>query len=236
MRSPLEDGAWHDYDEVLSTQDVAAHEAKAGRGGVFFSRDQTLGRGRFGREWISEPDQSLTMSLAYLAYADHPRPYLVGMSIAVACAAVLRLEVAWPNDVIAGGRKVGGILTEIVTDDRGRRVPVVGVGLNLNQKAFPQEIADIATSVALYNGGSYSPRAVAEEVVARLATLPEPDGWADVSAVWSLFDHTPGKSYVTHEGDRALALGIGPEGQLICSVDGEMREILAADACFGPSA
>jgi len=97
-------------------------------------------------------------------------------------------------------------------------------------------LADIATSVALYNGGTYTPRTVAEEIVDRLGSLPEPETWADVAAVWNLFDHTPGKTYLTPDGKRAIALGIGPEGQLICSIDGEISEILAGDACFGPTA
>lgn len=233
MKSPLENGSWHDFDEVLSTQDPAAAEVKAGNGGVFFATNQTLGRGRFGREWISVPGDSLTMSLAFSAYADHPRPYLVGMTVAVAAAAVIHCELAWPNDLVADGHKLGGVLTELVLDDIGRRIPVVGVGINLNQKSFPPEISEIATSVALYNGGNQDARKVAEAIVARLALMPEPDHWSDLAPVWNLFDHTPGKKYRTADGHEAIGLGIGPEGQLVCSIDGETTSILAADAIFG---
>ncbi|HTQ10292.1 MAG TPA: biotin--[acetyl-CoA-carboxylase] ligase [Fimbriimonadaceae bacterium] len=233
MKSPLESGSWHDFDEVLSTQDLAANALKEGRGGVFFARNQTLGRGRFGREWISSPGESLTMSMAFLAYADHPRPYLVGMTVAVAAAAVLRCEVAWPNDLVADGGKLGGILTELIPDDQGRRIPIVGIGVNLNERSFPPEIAGIATSLALYNGGHYDPRAMGEAIVARLAKLPEPSAWKDLAPAWELFDHTPGKRYVTADGQEATGLGIGPEGQLLCSIKGETATIMAADAVFG---
>lgn len=233
MRSPLENGAWHNFDEVLSTQDLAANEVKEGGGGVFLALNQTLGRGRFGREWLSQPGDSLTMSMAFMAYADHPRPYLVGMTVAVAAAAVLHCELAWPNDLVVDGRKLGGILTEMVADDQGRRVPVVGIGINLNQKQFPAEIKEIAASMALYSGGSYVPLKIAEAIVGRLASLPEPNCWSDVSPVWKLFDHTPGKRYKTGQGEEAIALGIGSEGELVCSINGETTSIMAADAIFG---
>jgi len=233
MKSPLENGRWHDFDDVLSTQDIAANEVKEGRGGVFFARNQTLGRGRFGREWVSSPGDSLTMSMAFAAYADHPRPYLIGMTVAVAAAAVLHCELAWPNDLVADGGKLGGILTELVPDDQDRRIPVAGIGVNLNQRAFPPEIAGTATSLALYNGGHYEPRKVAEAIVERLAKLPEPQAWGDLAPAWSLFDRTPGKHYLAAEGVEAIALGIGPEGQLLCSIRGETATIMAADAVFG---
>ncbi len=233
MRSPLEQGSWFHFDDVLSTQDVASNGVKEGGGGVFFARNQTLGRGRFGRDWISQEGDSLTMSMAFLAYADHPRPYLIGMTVAVACAGVLHCELAWPNDLVAGGGKVGGILTELAPDDKDRRVPVVGVGINLNQRSFPPEIAGIATSLALQNGGHYDPLGTAEEIVARLALMPEPNTWTDVAPAWDLFDHTPGKRYKTMDGQEAVALGIGAEGQLVCSIAGETTTIMAADALFG---
>jgi BirA family transcriptional regulator, biotin operon repressor / biotin---[acetyl-CoA-carboxylase] ligase len=233
VRSPLENGAWHTLDEVLSTQDLAAAEAREGFGGVFFAANQTLGRGRFGRGWVSSAGDSLTMSLAFTAYADHPRPYLVGMTVAVAAAAVLHCEIAWPNDLVADGRKLGGILTELVADQEGRRVPVVGVGINLNHKHVPPEIAEIADSVARYSGGSYVPLKIGEAIVERLSKMPEPDKWSDLAPVWNLFDHTPGKRYRTVDGREAIALGIGPEGQLMCSIDGETSSIMAAEAMFG---
>lgn len=234
MKSPLENGSWHRFDDVLSTQDVAANEVRLGHGGVFYAINQTLGRGRLGREWISRDGESLTFSMAFTAYADHPRPFLVGMTVAVACAAVIHCELAWPNDLVADGKKLGGILTEMVKDDQGRLVPVVGVGINLNERTFPDPIADRATSVAMYNGGSYDPLAIAQAIVARLARMPEPNEWSDVAPVWSLFDHTPGKHYKLNDGQEAIALGVGPEGQLMCSVNGETTSVLAADAIFGP--
>jgi BirA family transcriptional regulator, biotin operon repressor / biotin---[acetyl-CoA-carboxylase] ligase len=171
--------------------------------------------------------------VVFPAYADHPRPYLVGMAVALAAAGSIHCELRWPNDLILGARKVGGILTELITDPQGRSVPIVGVGVNLNQKTFPEEIAPIATSKALYDGGMYDPEHVARTIVDRLALLPEPSNWSDLAPVWSLFDNTPGKIYKLPDGKEATALGVGPQGELLCAVNGESTTVLAADALFG---
>ncbi len=234
MRSPTTRYNWLELDEVTSTQAVAAEQLKSGgEVGIVLARHQTDGRGRFDRTWLSERDESLTMSLIFRDYADHKEPHLVGMNLALAAAGALHCQLRWPNDLCLHGRKLGGILTEIVADPKGRSVPIVGIGINLNQLTFPSEIADRATSLAIAHGGTYDPVAVAREIVDRLAHLPEPDHWTDLASIWSIFDDTPGKHYSLLDGTDALALGVGSRGELLCSVGGESRSILAADAFFG---
>lgn len=235
MKSPLDGGrSWEVLDSVKSTQNVAAQRLREGADvGVVFAHDQTAGRGRFDRIWLSHPGDSLTFSLIFHEYADHPRPYLIGMSVAAAVAGVVHCQLRWPNDLIEGERKLGGILTELLPDANGRRVPVVGVGLNLNQVEFPPEIADRATSLRLVRPGEYDPRAIGEAILRRLALLPEPERWADLWPVWELFDATPGKAYRLPSGEDAIALGIGSDGQLMASVEGESQAVMAAEALFG---
>lgn len=236
MKSPLDGGqSWEVLDAVESTQTVAAQRLREGAEvGVVFAHDQTAGRGRFDRVWLSRRGDSLTFSLIFRAYADHPRPYLIGMSVAAAVAGAIHCQLRWPNDLVEGDRKIGGILTELLPDAEGRRVPVVGVGINLNQTEFPPEIADRATSLRLVREGVYDPRTIGESILRRLALLPDPDKWADLWPVWELFDATPGKAYRLPSGEDAIALGIGSDGQLMASVDGESRAIMAAEALFGP--
>lgn len=237
MRSPLEDGyEWVSLGETPSTQTAAAEMLRGGsRVGVVFAKDQTAGRGRFGREWVSSPGDSLTYSLVFHAYPDHPRPHLVGMSVAVAAAGVLRCQLRWPNDLVIDKLKIGGILTELIADPAGRRIPIVGIGINLNQCAFPAELEPIATSLGLARGGQSDPESVGRRIIARLPSLPEPVSWGDLAPIWDLFDATPGKAFRLPTGEQATALGIGSEGQLLCSVGGESRSVLAAEALFGPS-
>ncbi|MCB8932233.1 MAG: biotin--[acetyl-CoA-carboxylase] ligase [Fimbriimonadaceae bacterium] len=234
MKNPLDDGPFLVLDEVESTQTVVADALRTGEPvGAVLALHQTRGRGRFDREWISEPGASLNLSLAMAAYSDHGEPWLVGMAVAVAVAGALHSELRWPNDLVLQGSKLGGILVEIVEDSRGRRVPVVGIGVNLNQTTFPEPLAKIATSLALHREGPFVPEEVARAILGRFAETPEPESWQSLEAIWGLFDDTPGKHYRLTDGREAVALGIGPHGELLCSVAGESMTVLAADAIFG---
>ncbi len=235
MRSPTSNGEiWIELDEVESTQTEAINHVRDGSNvGILFAHEQTGGHGRFDRKWISQKEDSLTASLIFRAYADHPKPYLVGMATALAVAGVLHCRLRWPNDLTFNDLKIGGILTQLLPDAEGKLVPVVGVGINLNQKEFPDEIAAMATSLSLSRGGNYDPQIILHKIVQRFESLPEPNSWADLRPIWDVFDFTPGKQYRLPSGELSLALGIGSEGQLLCSVDGESRSVLAAEAIFG---
>ncbi len=235
MKSPTAGGEiWTEVQEVGTTQALAAKYLASGEPiGVVFAHEQTAGKGRLGRVWVSKEGDSLTFSLIFRAYADHKKPYLVGMGVALAVAGVLHCQIRWPNDLVIGTLKIGGILTELMPDDQGRLVPVVGIGINLNQSEFPEEIAAIATSLSMSRGGTYDPQLMAHKIVERLAALPEPNEWSDLQPIWTIFDFTPGKKYKLPSGEEATALGIGSDGQLLCSVDGESRAVLAAEAIFG---
>lgn len=223
--------------ELESTQGAVAAAIAAGPwpyAGIM-ARHQTSGRGRLDRNWHSTEGESLTLSLAVPGAANHPQPWLVAMAVACAAAAAVHARVQWPNDLVLSGKKLGGILTEIRTDHLGNRVPVIGIGLNLNQTAFPDEITDRATSLHLnQRGGPFEPETIAHQIVDRIALLPEITAWADLQSMWMLLDVTPGKRYALPSGETAIGIGIGSSGELICSVDGETQVVLAADALFGP--
>ena len=221
-------------EETPSTQAVVAECVRAGEGPcAVLALHQTAGRGRFDRVWLSEPGSSLNLSLAMEGYEDHPEPWLVGMGLAIAAAGTLHCQLRWPNDLVLDGKKLGGILTDLIPDPQGRRVPVVGIGVNLNQSEFPPELASIATSMRLHRTGTWVPQEVAGAILARLADVPEPTHWRALEHAWSLFDDTPGKRYRLQDGSEAIALGIGPHGELLCAVNGESTTVMIGDAIFG---
>ena len=232
MKDPLGEGrGWRIVESVDSTQRLAAEALRADEPiGAVLAGEQTGGTGRFGRAWHSPPGASLSLTLLLRDYRDHPAPQFVGMAVALAAASAMRCQLAWPNDLVIGGRKVGGILTEIVDG-----VPLVGVGANLDVTAFPPEIAERATSLRLEFGGDYPAEAVAGRIIAVLRTLPEPDSWDALAPIWSMFDRTPGKRYRLPSGEEAIAIAVGADGRLLCSVDGETQAVMAADALFGPT-
>lgn len=231
MRSPLDDGPLIVLDEVESTQDAAARMIRSGEPvGAVMARSQTAGRGRLGRTWYSPPDECLAVSLVFTAYANWPQPYLIGMATAVAAAEALDLNVRWPNDLWLSGFKAGGILTELIQDPLGRSIPVVGLGLNLSQRSFPADIADRVTSLMLSRGSALPAQNALDEILSCLEILPEPLTWATIEPRWMRHDVTPGKHYKLPSGVEGTALGVGPDGELLCSVGESVERVLAADA------
>ncbi len=142
------------YDSLPSTNSEAASQAARGaaEGLCVVAREQTRGRGRRARVWISPPDAGLYFSIVLRPRLElRAWPLITLMSaLAVSDALVdacqLETDIKWPNDIYAGGRKVCGILAETVETAGGRAV-VVGIGINLKSSAFPAELRDAATSV-----------------------------------------------------------------------------------------
>ncbi len=215
-------------DEVTSTQDVLAEAVRTGSGvTIVVARHQTMGRGRFDRVWVDTRGESLTMSLAVHEASNHPQPWLIGMVLALIAAEVLDLKVQWPNDLTLDSRKVGGVLTEMVVTPAGARVPIIGIGINLNQRAFSPPIDATATSLWLARGTEYSLEETATEIVQRFQLEPIPTGWWSINDRWQARDLTPGKSFALPGGDVVIAKGIGQMGELL-TTDG--KSIYAADA------
>lgn len=215
-------------DEVTSTQDVLAEAVRSGSGvTIVVARHQTMGRGRFDRVWVDTRGESLTMSLAVHEAANHPQPWLIGMALALIAAEVLDLKVQWPNDLTLDSRKVGGILTEMVVTPTGAQVPVIGIGINLNQRAFSPPIDATATSLWLARGIEYSLEETATEIVQRFQLEPIPTAWWSISDRWQTRDMTPGKRFALPTGEFVIAQGIGPMGELLTT---DCRSIYAADA------
>ncbi len=143
----------HRYQDVASTNDVAAQLAERGadEGCVVVAEAQSAGRGRYGRAWTSPPGAGLYVS-AVLRPSRTVAPLLTlaaGVSIAEGIPAATGLQpcVKWPNDVFAGGRKVAGILAEAAALPAGRPYVVLGFGINVMPAAFPPDIATRATSL-----------------------------------------------------------------------------------------
>jgi BirA family biotin operon repressor/biotin-[acetyl-CoA-carboxylase] ligase len=145
------------YGSVKSTNDIAAQMAVNGAedGTVVTADEQVKGRGRLGRVWYSPPGTGAYIST--VLRPDFPPEQAPATSImtAVALADALSefcgpdVKIKWPNDVLIGGRKIAGILTELSADRGKINHIIVGVGININQTArdFPEEIKPLATSV-----------------------------------------------------------------------------------------
>ena len=152
----------HYYPTLDSTQTRAGEIfRREGRGGIFVATNfQGTGRGREGRPWTAPRGQALLFSFILLPGHADLEIHLLTITTALAVCNALRLhlalapEVKWPNDVLLNGKKVCGILTEMVKSDTKEPGVIVGVGLNVNQRAkdFSSPLTETATSLRLVKG------------------------------------------------------------------------------------
>jgi BirA family transcriptional regulator, biotin operon repressor / biotin---[acetyl-CoA-carboxylase] ligase len=140
-----------------STNDDALAAAKSGapHGALFGAESQSRGRGRRGSEWVSTPGAGLWCSLLLRPElrAELAPGLALCAGLAVRSAVATRVAapalVKWPNDVLAGGKKLAGILVESQFSGASVASVIVGIGINVSQEAFPEPISQLATSLSL---------------------------------------------------------------------------------------
>jgi BirA family biotin operon repressor/biotin-[acetyl-CoA-carboxylase] ligase len=152
---------FYSFSEVTSTNDVAAELIRKGtpEGTLVTAEAQTQGRGRQGRRWTTSQGKALAFSL--VLYPKVRPDKIPGLTLAAAVGVALTLEeyglkpsIKWPNDILLKGKKLCGILTEMGPRRDNRHSVILGIGINLNQKAseFPTEIRASATSFRRVSG------------------------------------------------------------------------------------
>jgi BirA family biotin operon repressor/biotin-[acetyl-CoA-carboxylase] ligase len=151
------------YPSLPSTMDIAKKMVKEGigEGAVIVAGEQTMGRGRLGRKWLSPPKGSLALSIILRpTVAQLPQLNMVA-SLAVVQSiekiAGLKPTIKWPNDILFEGRKISGILIENLIEGSEVKATIVGIGINveLNPSYF-SEISAIATSLSIDSGREIS--------------------------------------------------------------------------------
>lgn len=147
------------FDSLPSTNLEVARRAQEGaaEGLCIVAAEQTAGRGRLGREWLSPRGAGIYCStLLRPQFEQKLWPLITLMSAVVVNEALLEAcgletDIKWPNDILYEEKKLCGILAEIVETPEGRAV-VVGIGINLTNDSFPIQLATVATSVAAATG------------------------------------------------------------------------------------
>ena len=147
------------FDIIESTNTEAQNQAKRGadEGLCVVARQQTKGRGRHGRVWISEKDAGLFFSLVLRPRIETRFLPLITLMAAVAVHDAIETlykidcDIKWVNDIHIEGKKICGILAETFETPKGLAV-IVGIGINLKSSNFPPEISKIATSIETATG------------------------------------------------------------------------------------
>ncbi len=163
----------HRFEKLDTTMLEAANlaEADAPEGTLVIAEQQTAGRGRLGRSWVSEPGVGLYFSIVLRPSMPAAQSAIltlaiglgVGRGVGEACGR--QCDIRWPNDVLLNGKKCSGILVEMAADDERVRYAVAGVGINVNQNEMPADLTDTATSLKIETGCEYVREVVLDKVL-----------------------------------------------------------------------
>ncbi|MDC7278921.1 biotin--[acetyl-CoA-carboxylase] ligase [Butyrivibrio fibrisolvens] len=241
----LNDIRYEYFESVDSTNDRIRLRAREDeiQGLVISAGQQTAGKGRIGRKWESPSHDSIATSL--LLRPEEISLEAIPTITVVAAMAVrdalyriygLNGKIKWPNDIVLDGKKICGILTEMEMKDGKVWYVVVGIGVNVHNKNFPEDIAFKATSVDLElakTGGGHGHR---EELTKEI--------WNSFKKYYNIFIETQDmtglreeyENHLANRGNRvrieaqedsyeAVAKGINNRGELIVEVDGVERII-----------
>lgn len=236
--------------EILGTVDSTNTTAMAaGRRGeeeglCVLADRQAAGRGRRGRVWASPPGLGLYTSILLRPAMRPPGGSLLTLAAGVAVVEAIEKEAGllprlkWPNDVLLGGRKVAGILTEMATEGARVACTVVGVGINVNQRQedFPAGLAETATSLRLACGRAFARGDLAAALYNRLdvwyGVFCDGGGVAIVEAARARME-TIGKRVEVGDGGvgwNGLASDLDAEGALLVQDDaGRIHRVLAGN-------
>lgn len=232
--------------QISSTNDQARQMAEAGapEGLLLVAEEQTAGRGRAGRRWLTPPGTALALSLVLrptLPAALGAR--LTMLAGVAACEAVelvagVRASLKWPNDVLIGGRKAGGILVESALRDEDLEFAVLGLGLNVSWAPPPEQVDYPATCVDAEAGRAVDRlkllRALLAGVEARYSVLAGPALFDD----WRARLETLGRPVVVQmdsETWTGQAEAVEADGALLVRTEaGALRRVLAGDVRVRP--
>ncbi len=229
---------------------LARAEAGAASGTVVIANEQTAGRGRRGRSWFASPGDSLTFSL-FWRFAPGTAP--AGLSLAVGLAVAEALAdfpgrtqgagaedatLKWPNDILRGGRKLGGILIELLPG--APHAAVIGIGLNLRPAAvMPDELRAASAALDLPDA---DPNALYASLLIRLLERLEQfagTGFAPMRDAW-IGRHAFQDAPVVLSADfgaprQGICRGVDTDGALLLESEGRIERVLSGEVSLRPA-
>ena len=149
---------YFDVTDSTNTQAKSLGEGIAPHGTLVVAESQESGRGRRGRSWQSPAGSGIFMTLLLKPDINPNNASMLTLVAAIAVAEGMEkmldfsVKIKWPNDIIIGGKKVCGILTEMSAQTDYVNHIVIGLGINVHNESFPEEISDVATSIYLETG------------------------------------------------------------------------------------
>ncbi len=236
----------HYFPEIDSTNSYARERAEsgAGEGEVVVAESQSQGRGRLGRRWESPPFANLYVSILLRPKLSPAHVAQITLMAAVALAEVVegfvpeKPAIKWPNDILIGGKKLAGILTEGACSAERVEYVILGIGVNLNYaySAMPEEIRRSATSVLEAAGRPVQRESFLQRLIQGIERCYgelEQAGFDALAARWESYFAWRGRRVRVELLDQVTAgtaTGIDRDGALVIVDDGgSAQRILAGD-------
>ena len=231
------------FETIDSTNNCARALAGcwAEEGTLVYAERQTAGKGRLGRSWLANPYENLTFSLILRPILPPEALNLLPLYAAVAVAEAiehetgLSVECKWPNDLLIGGKKSAGILLEGSLKEDGLDYVVLGIGVNVNQTSFPDDIAPRATSLKVQAGRDIDRILLLRQILKTLEshyTAIMKKGFHNLLPLWLSRTTMVNKEIsVTQDGTviSGIVKGLSPEGALILDAGGTEKTLFAGD-------
>ncbi len=216
------------FDEIDSTNTYALAQGQIGD--VIVADRQTLGRGRLGRSWFSEPG----LGLWFTAVLDDPTEgltFAAALAVREAVAARCALKIKWPNDLLCDGKKVCGILVE----SRGGTT-ALGVGLNVHHRRedFPEELQEKAGSLSSVAGGEWDRAALLRDVLNALdqkVILLTSGGFDTIRATWAEACDLIGRR-IRNGSNEGVATEIDDHGAILLDTPAGTKRIISGEIEF----
>ena len=230
------------YESIGSTNDQAKSLLASARSPmVVLAEHQSKGRGRRGREWMSPFAQNLCLSYVWpvtkgLSQVDG-LSLVVGLAVLRAIKRVsdINVQLKWPNDVLVDGRKVAGILLELVGDPLELCHVIIGIGVNLNMQESFGGIDQEWTSLAKECGADVDRELFVQVVIEELEGYLDKQknsGFKSMRAEWLAEHAWQGRRVLLQIGKDSVdgkLVGVGEKGEVCLLVDGEERKYLGGE-------
>ncbi|WP_337103438.1 biotin--[acetyl-CoA-carboxylase] ligase [Paenibacillus sp. YIM B09110] len=236
----------HLHDTVQSTQIVARDAAENGapEGTLIIAEQQTSGRGRMGRGWVSPKGKGIWMSMVLRPSVPiHFAPQLTLLTAVALCRSLIRLTglsigIKWPNDLLIEGKKISGILLESAAEDERLRYVIAGVGIsvNLEPSDYVDGLLEKATSLRIASGQTLSRSDIIIQFMhewEQLYDLYQEQGFSPIITIWEALSVSLGKpaSLVTPQGTiTGIPVGLDTSGAINIQLeDGSVIPIFSAE-------
>jgi BirA family biotin operon repressor/biotin-[acetyl-CoA-carboxylase] ligase len=221
-----------------STNDDALLAARSGapHGSVFVADEQTAGRGRRGHAWLAAPGEALLFSVLLRPRLELPQTSALTLAIGLALRDAVsqriapNAEIKWPNDLLVNGKKLAGVLVESQLQGDRLQAVVVGIGLNVASREFPEEIAARATSLALLGAARLEREPLLHDILEAIAARLEAyqrTGIAGILSELNTADALRGKR-VRVDDQLGIGRGLDEQGRLLLEDDaGHLHAVLS---------